>query len=479
MFLSKIRASADDRSVYGNFWFEPVGMRTASGARVTTDRAMTLPVVFACVRVIAESFAVLPARIYEVKNGKRQRLNSHWLLKLLKRPNPFQTGFEWREMMQAHLALRGNAFNEIQTDRRGNITAFMPLHPDRMKIERIGTESDFDYRYVYTKQDGTVVRFARDEIWHIRGLSGDGIMGISVLSAAREAIGLGLAAQEYGARFFQNDAKPSLWVKMPGNFKDKGQREQFRESLQEAQTGMNRHKIAVMEYGMELQSLGLTNKDSQFLEARNFQVGDIARMMRVPPHKVGDLSKATFSNIEQQSIEFVTDTMTSWAERWESSIEVNLFGADEDGVEIDFDFKRLLRGDMATRSLYYHNGIVDGWLLRSDARDEEGFEPVSGLNKPLMPLNMVPLDENGEPENSAPAAPMIDRGDSSAKRMIALIEGNARRMARRLASGDTVPARVLAESLAIDEEAAGEWLSNNGPAADENDLAASLLELAI
>lgn len=413
MFISKIRASTDDRSAWGDFWFQPVTTRTASGVRVSPDRALMLPVVFACVRVLAESFAVLPMRLYRVDaKGRKTPVRKHWLIDLLcRRPNRWQTPFEWREMMQGHLALRGNAFNQIVADRRGNITDLIPLHPDRVKIELLNGGGDFDYRYRYTDRLGAVTTFTREELWHIRGLSGDGIVGMNPIELAREAVGLGLAAQDYGARFFQNDAKPGGgWIEHPGNFKDKSQRDNFRESFQSAQTGLNRGKVAVLEYGMKFHELGLTNKDSQFLEARQFQIGDIARMFRIPPHLVGDLSKATFSNIEQQSLDFVIYTMTPWAERWESSIETSLLLSDDADLEIEFDFAGLLRGDQTARSMYYHNGILDGWLTRNEARANENMEPIEGLDEPLRPLNMVEegdvegqeAQQDSQDSNSAP-----------------------------------------------------------------------------
>jgi HK97 family phage portal protein len=404
MFISRIKADSGDRSPYGNFWFEPVSTRTSSGMRVSPDGAMHLPVVFACVRVLAESFAVLPMRLYRVSGSKKTPIRKHWLLDLLcRRPNKWQTPFEWREMMQGHLALRGNAFNQIQTDRRGNITALVPLHPDRIKIELLGNSGpDFDYRYRYTDRFGTETIFTREELWHIRGLSSDGIIGLNPIELAREAVGLGLSAQDYGARFFQNDAKPGGgWIEFPGNFKDKAARDTFRESFQSAQSGLNRGKVAVLEYGMKFHELGLTNKDSQFLEARQFQIGDIARLYRIPPHMVGDLSKATFSNIEQQSLDFVIYTMTPWAERWESSIETNLLLSDDADLEVDYDFTRLLRGDQAARSTYYHNGILDGWMTRNQARESENMEPIDGLDEPLMPLNMVPVSRAGQQQADA------------------------------------------------------------------------------
>lgn len=409
MFISRIKADGGDRSPYGNFWFEPVTTRTASGMRVSPDRALQLPVVFACVRVLAESFSVLPMRLYDVGGYKKTPIRKHWLLDLLcRRPNQYQTPFEWREMMQGHLAMRGNAFNQIVTDRRGNITDLIPLHPDRIKIELLDGGGDFDYRYRYTDRFGSVRVFTRGELWHIRGLSSDGIVGLNPIEIARDAVGLGLSAQDYGARFFQNDAKPGGgWIEFPGNFKDKSARDTFRESFQAAQTGLNRGKIAVLEYGMKFHELGLTNKDSQFLEARQYQVGDIARMFRIPPHLVGDLSKATFSNIEQQSLDFVIYTMTPWAERWESSIESNLLLEHDRNVEVEFDFAGLLRGDQQARSMYYHNGVLDGWLTRNQARESENMEPIDGLDEPLMPLNMVPVSAakalQAQQQNQPPA----------------------------------------------------------------------------
>lgn len=404
MFISRIKADGGDRSPYGNFWFEPVTARTASGMRVSPDKALTLPVVFSCIRVLAESFSVLPMRLYRGQGANKKRVTQHWLYDLLcRRPNQFQTPYEWREMMQGHLAMRGNAFNQIIANRQGKITDLIPLHPDRVKIELLDSGGEFDYRYRYTDRFGKVTVFTRGELWHIRGLSGDGIIGLNPIEIAREAVGLGLAAQDYGARFFQNDAKPGGgWIEFPGSFKDKSTRETFRESFQNAQTGLNRGKMAVLEMGMKFHELGLTNKDSQFLEARQYQVSDIARMFRIPPHLVGDLSKATFANIEQQSLDFVIYTMTPWAERWESSIETNLLTEADADIEVEFDFAGLLRGDQAARSLFYHNGILDGWMTRNEARVNENLEPLDGLDEPLRPLNMV--EESDAEDELAPDA---------------------------------------------------------------------------
>ena len=391
-FLSRLLASGD-RSPYGGFWFEPVGVHTAAGLRVSADSALQLSAVFACVRIIASQFASLPLTLYRNRpDGGKDRVTDHPVYRLLARkPNSYQNAFEWREMMAGHLALRGNAYNQIVTDGRGNITALMPLHPDRIRI-LLGASGD--YRYQYTDPAGNLVNFARGEIWHLRGLSSDGIIGLSPIALARNAIGGAIAAQDYGARFFANDATPTGgWIEYPGSFKDKQAREQFRESLQEAQSGINHGKLAVFEFGMKYHQISVTPEDAQFLETRRFQVTDIARWFGVPPHKIGDLDRATNNNIEQQALEFVQETLGPMAERWEASIEAELLFDDED-LEAEFQFSQLMRGDSQSRATFYNMGINSGWLTRNEARIAENLNPLPGLDQPLRPLNMAEEGQN-------------------------------------------------------------------------------------
>ena len=386
-FLSRLLASGD-RSPYGGFWFEPVGVHTTAGLRVSADSALQLSAVFACVRIIASQFASLPFTLYRNRpDGGKDRVTDHPAYRLLARkPNPYQNAFEWREMMAGHLVLRGNAYNQIVTDGRGNITALMPLHPDRIRI-LLGASGD--YRYQYTDPAGNLVNFARGEIWHLRGLSSDGIIGLSPIALARNALGGAMAAQDYGARFFANDATPTGgWIEYPGSFKDKQAREQFRESLQEAQSGINHGKLAVFEFGMKYHQISVTPEDAQFLETRRFQVTDIARWFGVPPHKIGDLDRATNNNIEQQALEFVQETLGPMAERWEASIEAELLFDDED-LEAEFQFSQLMRGDSQSRATFYNMGIQSGWLTRNEARIAENLNPLPGLDAPLRPLNMA------------------------------------------------------------------------------------------
>jgi HK97 family phage portal protein len=399
-FVNAWRASDDDdRSPFGNWWFRALGARVSAGIRVTPETAMRLTAVFACVRLISETFATLPFQLY--RNEKL--LKNHWIVPLFtKRPNKFQTAFEWREMLQGHLALRGNCYNRIIGNGRGEITDLCPLHPDRVKIELLNPEGT-DYRYLITDRTGKTTPAQRGDIWHVRGLSSDGIIGLSPLALARESIGVGLAAQDYGARFFANDTSPQRgWIEHPGSFKDKAAKDAFKEAITRSQGGANKGRPYILEHGMKYHEVGVANNDAQFLESRKFQVTDIARAFRVPPHMIGDLERATFSNVEQMSLEFVKYCLTPWAERWEASIETELLLDDiDDGLEIEFDMDRLLRGDSTTRFNNYQSAINTGWMTRNEARLAEGRQPIAGLDEPLRPLNEIP-------NNQEPAAPMKD-----------------------------------------------------------------------
>lgn len=428
---------------------------------------MRLSAVYSCVRVLSETFAVLPVRLYQRStDGSKQEVGDHWLHRLLcRRPNRWQNAFEFREMLQGHLALRGNAFCQLTANGRGEITELLPIHPDAVKAEAL---PDGDYRWRIKQRDGGESVLPRSQIWHLRGLMSDGIMGLSPLECAREAIGMGLAAQDYGARFFANDARPGGgWIKFPGQFKDRAARDSFREQWQASQSGDNRGKTAVLEMGMEWHPVQVSNDDAQFLESRQFQVTEIARIFRVPPHLIGDLSRATFSNIEHQALEFVQYTMTPWAERWEASIEADLL-LDDEAIEVEFDFANLLRGDAQARSSYYASGIVNGWLTRNEARLAENLPPLEDLDEPLMPVNLQEVGAAEAAESPAQEAaedaqetvPEDEPAADASARLAAVLHANAARLARRIAARGVVDGgdvRVIAEALAVPEDRVLAW----------------------
>jgi HK97 family phage portal protein len=483
MFLTAPSANSD-RSPFGDFWFEPVAVRTMSGARVNADTAMRLSAVFRAVWLLSGHIALLPITLK--KRGALKKIDKHPLLSLFRKPNAWQNGMEWRQMLQGHLMLRGNAYNEIIDNARGEITALMPLHPDRVKVEM--NPGSTDYRYRVTNQDGTERILARGQVWHLRGLMSNGIVGLSVIECARESMGLGLAAQEYGARFFANDAKPTGgWIKYPGKFADKTARQIFRESVQQAQSDANRGKIMVLDNNMEYHEVGLTNKDSQFLETRKFQISDIARWFGIPPHKMADLERATFSNIEQQALEYVTDSLMIWTEIWEAAIEDALLFDDEE-LDVDFDFSKLLRGDSQTRANNNQKLVASGIITRNEARADEGREPLPGLDEPLRPLNMVEesdTEDDEEEEDEQEAAPSKgqpdpegDDGDENARRFQAMLQSNASRLARRIVkTGGPIDSGLVAEALAVTPAQAAAWCAETPVGTPLEDLTASLIAL--
>ena len=484
-FFDRFRASSEDRSPWGDFWFEPVSIRSASGARVSSDSAMRLAAVYACVRILSETLASLPLVVYRPRaDGGKDRIKDHWVYRLLcHRPNRYQNPFEWREMLQGHLALRGNAYNQIITNPRGEITELIPIHPDRIRVEILPSG---EYRYRVTDRVGQQITLPRGQVWHLKGLSSDGLMGLSPIELARESLGMALAAQDYGARFFANDAKPTGgWIEFPGSFKDGEAKRVFRESYQAAQSGANRGKVLVLENGMKFHEVGVTNKDAQFLELRKFQITDIARLFRVPPHMIADLDRATFSNIEQQSLEFVMHTMTPWAERWEASIESDLL-LDGDDLEVEFDFANLMRGDAASRSAYYQSGIQNGWLTRNEARIAENLNPIEGLNEPLRPLNMVQEGAAEEQDEALEQSLEEDEEESGpdrdpdevapVARFRALVACAADRWARRLSRAGAIEDKdiaLVAQALAVPELQVQRW------AQEQQDLEESSLRLSL
>ena len=484
-------ASGGDRSPWGDFSFESISARTSSGMRVSPDSALRLAAVYACVRILAETIASLPLVVYQRRpDGGKDRVTDHWLYRLMaKRPNRFQNPFEWREMLQGHLALRGNAFNQIITNPRGEIIELMPIHPDRVKIELLPSG---EYRYQISDRSGTEVILPRGEVWHLRGLSSDGLMGMSPIELARENLGTALAAQGYGARFFANDAKPTGgWIEFPGSFKDSEAKKVFRESYQHAQSGSNRGKVLVLENGMKFHEVGVTNKDAQFLELRKFQITDVARLFRVPPHMIADLDRATFSNIEQQSLEFVMHTMTPWAERWEASIQSELL-LESDDIEIEFDFANLMRGDASSRSSYYQSGIQNGWLTRNEARIAENLNPIDGLDQPLRPLNMVEEDvaedleidtqaEAAEPPEQKAIEPSEDESVTRLNgRYSALVKTTSERLARRIGRSDHLAEKdilLISQALAVPLDQVLLWASQIDEPLDQKQLTESLISL--
>ena len=369
---------------------------TTSGKAVNERTAMQTSAVYACVRILAESVAGLPLHVYErTANGSKSTKPSHPLYRLLHdEPNREMTSFVFRETLMSHLLLWGNAYAQIIRDGRGFPIALYPLLPDRMAVDR--NESG---ELVYTYQsDKGQVKLRRENILHIPGLGFDGLIGYSPIAMAKNAVGLALATEDYGATFFANGANPGGVLEHPGVIKPE-QADRLRESWQSQFGGANAHKVAVLEEGLKFHQMSIPPEQAQFLETRKFQINEIARIFRVPPHMVGDLEKSSFSNIEQQSLEFVKYTLDPWVVRWEQSLQqVLILPSEKATIFIKFNLDGLLRGDYQSRMQGYSTGIQNGFMSVNDVRGLEDMNLLTaeeGGDLHFVNGNMVKLADVG------------------------------------------------------------------------------------
>ena len=365
--------------------------KSASGVTVTTMGALKYSAVMACVRVLSESVAGLPLMIYERREGEagKDRAEDFYLYPILHlQPNPIMTSFQLRETLQSHLALWGNAYCEIEYRGSGQIAALWPLRPDQM--ERIEVRGD-SLLYHYRLPNGEPVELPGWRVWHLRGLANDGILGYSPIALAKQSIGLALAAEEFGSRFFGNGATLGGVLEHPGTLGEEAHK-QLKASWKASHGGLsNAHRTAILEEGMSYREIGIPPEDAQFLETRKFQVADIARIYRVPPHMIGDLDRATFSNIEHQSIEFVVHSLRPWLVRWEQSINTTLLTESQrQSYFAEFLVDGLLRGDIQSRYQAYAVARQNGWMSANDVRRLENQNPIEDGDVYLVPLNMVP-----------------------------------------------------------------------------------------
>lgn len=379
------------------------GLPSYAGPAVNEESAMRYSAVYACVRIISESIAALPLALIRQNGRNKERATNHPLYRLLHdMPNPELTSFEWRELMFQHVLTWGNGWSEKEFDARGRVVALWPLRPDR--VEGLFRNDQGALELAYRLPDGDPRRIPYWRIHHIKG-PGNGLMGYSPIRwAAKQPTGLGLATEEYGARFFSNGARPGLLLKHPGKLSDPAYA-RLRESFAEAHQGLsNAHRVKILEEGMDIATVGIPPNEAQFLETRKFQVTEIARIYRVPPHMLADLDRATFSNIEHQSLNFVQHTLLPWLIRHEQTIWRDLLTEQERrNMFAKYIVAGMLRGDMASRSQAYTTGINAGYYTRNEVRELEDLNPIDGLDAPLVPLNMIEVGAE-PPENTEPAS---------------------------------------------------------------------------
>lgn len=363
-------------------WEDVFSSKTAAGVRVTSNTAMNLAAVFACVRLSTETMSTLPIHVYKKTRTGREVVENHPVTKLLSRQaNPEMPANVFREVIQGHLELRGCAYAEIVRNGYGDPVELWPIHPDHMRPIR-NKKGVLQYTYLPT---GYI--FPAQKILHIRGLGSNGIDSYSVISLARDSIGLGIAAQTYGARFFGQGTNMGGFLRHPKGLSDQAY-ERLKAEMNNKYKGLEKaHELIILEDGLEFQKVGVSNEDAQFLETRKFQISEVARWFGMKPHMIGDLEKATFSNIEQQSIEAVTYTWRPRAVRIEQEIAVKLLKEDE---YLKISLEGLLRGDIKSRYEAYKIAFENSWMNADEIRSLEDMNPQpDGLGKIFMaPLNM-------------------------------------------------------------------------------------------
>lgn len=412
LFKSRDHPKIDNRTVGSSYSFYMGG--SSAGKNVNERSAMQMTAVYSCVRILAEAVAGLPLHLYRYKEdgGKERAIDNNLYHLLHDEPNKEMSSFIFRETLMTHLLLWGNAYAQIIRNGKGEVVALYPLMPNKMQVDR---DENGELYYIYTRSseeaktmEGATVYLTPRDVLHIPGLGFDGLVGYSPIAMAKNAIGLAIATEEYGAKFFANGAAPSGVLEHPGTIKDPSR---LRENWNSTFGGSaNSGKVAVLEEGMKYTPISISPEQAQFLETRKFQIDEIARIFRVPPHMVGDLEKSSFSNIEQQSLEFVKYTLDPWVIRWEQSLSRALLNEDEKRKYFfKFNLEGLLRGDYESRMSGYAVARQNGWMSANDIRELENMDKISAedggdlylINGNMLPLNKAGAYANIEKEDTA------------------------------------------------------------------------------
>lgn len=390
--IARPRASASShelermiRSVYG-------GGTTSTGITVNSDNAMRVGAVFACVLVLSQSVAQLPLHLYEQKDNRKERAAGHYLYPLIHdQPNEWMTSYEMKQLVMAHLLLRGNSVWLKTRGTDGRIRELIPIHPDLIE----GIKQDEMYRLFYrVKRPGTqtVDEIPGDRLIHFRGLSMNGFSGMNPIEYAREMIGLSMAAEKHGAKLFANGARLGGILTYPGKLSKPAATNLIESFNEKHESVENAHKTLLLEEGAKWEKVSMDNNDAQFLESRKYQRSEIAGFYRIPPHMIGDLDKATFSNIEHQDLGFVKHSLMPWLVSYEQTLKRDLLTTEEKRrYYFKYNVEGLLRGDIKSRNEAHAQAVNNGWLSRNEVREMEDRNPVDGLGEYRAPLNTEPI----------------------------------------------------------------------------------------
>jgi len=388
-----------------------------TGINVTEDSALSSTAVFNGIKILAETTSSLPLHLYRRSGRGKDRYTAHPLyIKMHLKPNPEMTSMNFRESQMVQNIMWGDCYSEIEREESGRVLNLWPLLSKNTTMKRVNGELVYFYRL----PDGSEKILSRFNVLHIPGFGATGINGLNPILRCKEAIGLSLALEQYGATFFGNGANPDGVLMHPMELSEKA-KDSLRKEWDNRHQGLSKsHRMAVIEEGMKYERIGVTPEESQAIEARKFQVVEVARILNMPVHMLKDLDRASFNNIEHMSLEFVTYTLRPWLVRFEQNYTVQLL-SDKEQAKYFFEFlvDGLLRGDVQTRFSAYTSGIQNGIYSPNDVREMENRNPYEGGDVYVMQLNMVPVDLLGEVQTgSEPEPEEPPEGDESSVRSI-------------------------------------------------------------
>jgi HK97 family phage portal protein len=405
VFLKTLEASwtPQEQSKYEWFIRSGGGVQSNSGETITFDSALRIAAVYSAVRIISEALASLPLIVYRrLPGGGKERATDHWAFRLLHdKPNSIQTSFEWRETFMSHLLLRGNAYH-LKLGRPERPTELIPFDPDLVDVElKTGR------RLIYTvnpsqEDDGRVLELPQAKVFHLRGLSSDGYMGRSVISDARDAMGLSISLEKHGSGTFKNGVRPSGVLEVPVKLADDAY-QRLKDSFNQEYGGSdNAGKTALLEQGTTFKPVSMTNEDSQFVDSRKFQIAEVARTFRLPLHMLQENVTQPRANMEQAALEFVQNTLRPWAVRIEQAIDTQILGGSEEFF-VEHLFDGMLRGDQKSRFESYAIAKQNGWLNADEIRERENMNPLPDGQGEVYreQLNLAPVGEPVSEESDA------------------------------------------------------------------------------
>lgn len=404
-------AGSDFYYGHGYQYGQAVGS-TAAGVPIDESNALTVSAVYKCVKILAESIGSLPLHLYQRSGDAKKRAPEHSYYHLMHtQPNPEMSAISYRECQVVHMALGGDHYSEKELDGTGKVKALWPLNPSRVTPFRA---NDGTLAYEFRPGTGETIILTRRQVLHIPGLSFNGITGMSVIAHNRESLGLAKATEQYGARLFSSDTRPGGVLETDKTLGDEAVT-RLTKTWTDAHSGLSKaHRIAVLEEGLKFHAISIPPNEAQFLETRMFQAEDIYGMFRIPPHLAGDLEHATYTNIIEQSLEFVIYTLLPWLVRIEQALNIQLLAeGDRKNYFFEHLVDALLRGDPAARWSAYKTGSEIGVLSPNDIRRLQNMNPIpknKGGDDYHVPMNWA---VSGAPKPLPKPPPQIEGPDSA------------------------------------------------------------------